>query len=180
VASVESTGWIAGVGFLMAPATLSRSGAGPTVAVEGFGPHRLAIANSEFQLFIEKPDTSRSQSVPKLPYRFPSAKNWRWFGRAKALRLPPTSQPDKCSTQAFLLARSNAMKFQIGDTVRLKSGGPLMTIDNIDAGDGPTVMVTCIWFEETERRESQFPAPALEAGTRTIGGDLHKRARTRR
>ena len=72
------------------------------------------------------------------------------------------------------------MAFQIGDTVRLKSGGPLMTVDNIDVGDDTEATVTCIWFEETESKERQFKASTLEAGTKTIGGDLHSGARGRR
>jgi uncharacterized protein YodC (DUF2158 family) len=72
------------------------------------------------------------------------------------------------------------MTFQIGDTVRLKSGGPVMTVDNISAGDGPEVKITCIWFEKSERKESQFKEPTLEAGTKTIGGDLNSSARPRR
>jgi uncharacterized protein YodC (DUF2158 family) len=72
------------------------------------------------------------------------------------------------------------MVFQIGDTVKLKSGGPLMTVENIAAGDGPEVMVTCIWFEKTENRERQFKAATLEARAKTIGGELHSSPRTRR
>jgi uncharacterized protein YodC (DUF2158 family) len=71
------------------------------------------------------------------------------------------------------------MAFQIGDTVQLKSGGPLMTVDNIDAGEGSQVMISCVWFEKTERKEGQFKAPTLEAATKTIGG-LHPETRRRR
>jgi uncharacterized protein YodC (DUF2158 family) len=72
------------------------------------------------------------------------------------------------------------MAFKIGDTVRLKSGGPLMTVENVDAGDGPEVLITCIWFENTEGKEEQFKALTLESGAKTIGGDLHKGLRARR
>jgi uncharacterized protein YodC (DUF2158 family) len=71
------------------------------------------------------------------------------------------------------------MAFQIGDTVQLKSGGPLMTVDNIDAGEGPDVTISCVWFEKTERKEGQFKATTLEAATKTIGG-LNPRMRPRR
>jgi uncharacterized protein YodC (DUF2158 family) len=62
------------------------------------------------------------------------------------------------------------MAFQIGDTVQLKSGGPLMTVDNIDVGEEPHVMITCLWFEKTDRKVGQFKAPALEFAKKTIGG----------
>ncbi|RPI14275.1 MAG: DUF2158 domain-containing protein [Ignavibacteriae bacterium] len=35
-------------------------------------------------------------------------------------------------------------KFEIGDTVQLKSGGYKMTIQNIDSND----MVECVWFDK--------------------------------
>jgi uncharacterized protein YodC (DUF2158 family) len=71
------------------------------------------------------------------------------------------------------------MAFQIGDIVQLKSGSPLMTVDNIDVGQGPHVMISCVWFENAERKEGQFKADTLEAATKTIGG-LHSRQRPRR
>jgi uncharacterized protein YodC (DUF2158 family) len=78
------------------------------------------------------------------------------------------------------MSRSNTMAFQIGDTVRLKSGGPLMTVDNIDAGEGPEVVITCIWFEAAENKERKFKTSTLVAGTKSIGGDLYKNPRARR
>ena len=48
--------------------------------------------------------------------------------------------------------------FEIGDTVRLKSGGPLMTIDNI--GDysptGPNPGLLCVWFDGGKRVAEVF------------------------
>jgi uncharacterized protein YodC (DUF2158 family) len=69
------------------------------------------------------------------------------------------------------------MAIKVGDTVQLKSGGPLMTVNNIGAGEGPHDIISCVWFEKTERKEGQFEAPTLT--TKTIGG-LHSRPRTRR
>jgi uncharacterized protein YodC (DUF2158 family) len=71
------------------------------------------------------------------------------------------------------------MAFQIGDTVVLKSGGPLMTIDDVGAGDGPDVIISCFWFEKTERKQANFKAAMLEAEKKMIGG-LHSAPRTRR
>jgi uncharacterized protein YodC (DUF2158 family) len=54
-----------------------------------------------------------------------------------------------------------------------------MTVDNIDVGEGPHVMIRCVWFENAERKEAQFKADTLEAATKTIGG-LESRPRPRR
>jgi uncharacterized protein YodC (DUF2158 family) len=44
-----------------------------------------------------------------------------------------------------------------GDLVQLKSGGPEMTIDQINDAS-----VTCIWFDGHHRNEAVFDAAALE------------------
>lgn len=38
-------------------------------------------------------------------------------------------------------------EFKIGDTVRLKSGGPLMTVTDLDNSIG-YLLVYCTWFDE--------------------------------
>lgn len=45
-----------------------------------------------------------------------------------------------------------------GDTVRVKSGGPLMTIKSLDGKD-----VICTWFEKDKKKESRFDPVTLEA-----------------
>ena len=50
---------------------------------------------------------------------------------------------------------------QVGETVRLKSGGPLMTVTGADAKG----LVQCTWFEnhQTDKASfSFFPSGALE------------------
>lgn len=44
-----------------------------------------------------------------------------------------------------------------GDTVRLRSGGPLMTV--LEARES---VVRCAWFQGKENREGSFPAAALD------------------
>jgi uncharacterized protein YodC (DUF2158 family) len=45
----------------------------------------------------------------------------------------------------------------VGDTVKLKSGGPLMTVDyRWDE------KVDCTWFEGTENRRASFSTASLE------------------
>jgi uncharacterized protein YodC (DUF2158 family) len=47
--------------------------------------------------------------------------------------------------------------FKPGDTVRLKSGGPLMTVKAVEGSN-----VFTIWFEGTKKKESSFPAISLK------------------
>lgn len=49
------------------------------------------------------------------------------------------------------------MSFKIGDTVQLKSGGPLMTVHAMDGAQA-----TCVWFEKAERKEGVFSQETLE------------------
>jgi uncharacterized protein YodC (DUF2158 family) len=51
-------------------------------------------------------------------------------------------------------------EFKAGDTVRLKSGGPLMTIQEID-GAG---FATCDWFTKGKREQGVFPITSLQKG----------------
>jgi uncharacterized protein YodC (DUF2158 family) len=52
------------------------------------------------------------------------------------------------------------MAYRIGDTVQLKSGGPVMTVVEIDDAD----RVTCIWYAATqgEFRTHVFAQALLE------------------
>jgi uncharacterized protein YodC (DUF2158 family) len=53
---------------------------------------------------------------------------------------------------------SSASKLQRGDLVRLRSGGPLMTIDRIE-GD----QVDCFWTDLTgQPNDAKFPAHVLQ------------------
>lgn len=49
------------------------------------------------------------------------------------------------------------MNFKVGDTVQLKSGGPLMTIES-DQGDGE---YWCIWFASGEPKGASFKGAML-------------------
>jgi uncharacterized protein YodC (DUF2158 family) len=51
--------------------------------------------------------------------------------------------------------------FEIGDTVELKSGGPIMTIERFDTiGDLPSAW--CTWFDGTKRIDQDFALAALQ------------------
>ncbi len=48
-------------------------------------------------------------------------------------------------------------EFKVGDVVRLKSGGPLMTIESIKDED-----LNCIWFVNNEVRSNYFSKLIIE------------------
>ena len=53
--------------------------------------------------------------------------------------------------------------FKIGDVVRLKSGGPSMTVDEltVHATNGEP-MVSVVWFEGSEQRHGSFLEAVLD------------------
>lgn len=52
--------------------------------------------------------------------------------------------------------------FKIGDVVRLKSGGPPMTVTRLDADD----IVRCAWFpDDQDTKNTFFPSAALDLFT---------------
>lgn len=55
------------------------------------------------------------------------------------------------------------MDFAIGDTVRLKSGGPTMTVTELGEADDPNRYVFCTWFKSNNEVAGQhFPSQALQ------------------
>src|ERR1700730_234295 len=65
---------------------------------------------------------------------------------------PALAAPAQSNTKM----QSSATALRSGDLVRLRSGGPLMTIKNVE-GD----QVNCIWTEEGEIRSGSFPVTLL-------------------
>lgn len=55
------------------------------------------------------------------------------------------------------------LNLQIGDVVVLKSGGPPMTVENIDdyGPTGPTLGALCIWFNNGKKEEDVFAIAGL-------------------
>jgi uncharacterized protein YodC (DUF2158 family) len=49
------------------------------------------------------------------------------------------------------------MNIKEGDVVRLKSGGPAMTVDEVSEGSAH-----CVWFEGGKRQGSWFNAATLQ------------------
>lgn len=63
------------------------------------------------------------------------------------------------------------MPFNIGDTVRLKSGGPLMTVTDVGTNSTTgTPIVWVNWFYDNEVKQSNFPSEALEADDGILTG----------
>jgi uncharacterized protein YodC (DUF2158 family) len=53
-------------------------------------------------------------------------------------------------------------EFNAGDTVQLKSGGPVMTIEKI-AMYGGERKAACIWFEKSKKMQGVFSLTSLTA-----------------
>jgi uncharacterized protein YodC (DUF2158 family) len=56
------------------------------------------------------------------------------------------------------------MAFKPGDTVRLRSGGPIMTVERLGVAGGEDT-VWCVWFEKTKQERGYFAPAVLEADT---------------
>jgi uncharacterized protein YodC (DUF2158 family) len=54
--------------------------------------------------------------------------------------------------------------FNVGDVVQLKSGGPLMTVHQIDdfSPSGPNPGLLCVWFDDKKKVENIFDPRAVE------------------
>ena len=50
-----------------------------------------------------------------------------------------------------------------GDVVRLKSGGPTMTVDRVYAGVSGGQKAECQWFENNQLKVGQFSITSLES-----------------
>ena len=52
--------------------------------------------------------------------------------------------------------------FNPGDIVRLKSGGPNMTLERININYKDRLMWVCVWFDGTQNKTADFLQEALE------------------
>ena len=77
-----------------------------------------------------------------------------------------------------MVGRAASPRFKVGDLVRLKSGGPTMTVSQVptDEGYGPGTTYSCIWFSGAKDNRATFrpevlePAPAPAASPRPKKG----------
>jgi uncharacterized protein YodC (DUF2158 family) len=74
------------------------------------------------------------------------------------LAATPSSSVPPTATGAIEMA--NATKFNVGDTVKLKSGGPDMSVKSIP--DAPHTTYVCQWFAGKKLEQGAFPADSLE------------------
>ena len=66
------------------------------------------------------------------------------------------------------------MSFKVGDVVKLKSGGPLMTVTGKSTGPDRPALFTCAWFDKEHREHtSAYPADALNP-SQTLAKGLAK------
>jgi uncharacterized protein YodC (DUF2158 family) len=66
-------------------------------------------------------------------------------------------------------------EFKVGETVQLKSGGPVMTIEEIRqyeaTGAGAKEKAKCVWFSRAELKERLFELGTLKAAATEL--DVH-------
>jgi uncharacterized protein YodC (DUF2158 family) len=62
------------------------------------------------------------------------------------------------------------MVFKVGDVVRLKSGGPKMTVQSVGdfSREGLKVGVLCVWFRGEDRQQSIFHPDSLEVAGQDV------------
>ena len=65
---------------------------------------------------------------------------------------------------------SKATEISVGDVVRLKSGGPSMTVEGVISGD----VVNCVWFSDERKYNTFFVASTLTAATAEAADDKDK------
>lgn len=54
------------------------------------------------------------------------------------------------------------MSFKIGNVVKLKGGGPAMTVTGTSVGPDRPTLFDCTWFDKDNReQQSSYPAEAL-------------------
>lgn len=59
--------------------------------------------------------------------------------------------------------------FNKGDTVRLKSGGPLMTVEEVGVfGIVPKEGVKCVWFDKNLRKEEVFDPAVIKPSDNSL------------
>jgi uncharacterized protein YodC (DUF2158 family) len=58
------------------------------------------------------------------------------------------------------------MAFKAGDTVQLKSGSAIMTVETFDDAKGRYV---CVWHDKNEEKRGEYLEATLQAAVRPIG-----------
>jgi uncharacterized protein YodC (DUF2158 family) len=52
--------------------------------------------------------------------------------------------------------------FNVGDVVRLKTGGPKMVLEDLVAGGRENPKAKCTWFDEKQARSQEFSISSLD------------------
>ena len=56
---------------------------------------------------------------------------------------------------------------KVGDTVELRSGGPIMTVESVKSLPDGSHLIHCVWFDhDHNERRGQYPEAALQSATR--------------
>ncbi len=57
-------------------------------------------------------------------------------------------------------------EIKVGDTVQLKSGGPLMTVDSVSDHHG-TLSAICTWLKDGKKMNNRFSITSLKRAPNT-------------
>ena len=64
---------------------------------------------------------------------------------------------------SLVVLREGAVIFKVGDVVRLKSGGAMMTVSKLFKSPDGREMVQCTWFDKPKEHRAAFVIDSLEA-----------------
>jgi uncharacterized protein YodC (DUF2158 family) len=67
------------------------------------------------------------------------------------------------TSRPLLYFGEGAMMFKVGDVVRLKSGGAIMTVSKLFKSPEGREMVQCTWFDKPKEHRAAFVIDSLEA-----------------
>jgi uncharacterized protein YodC (DUF2158 family) len=90
-------------------------------------------------------------------------------------RLTTTSDARQKALYATRMAKIMTENFMPGETVKLLSGGPMMTVTECGTHrDSGVLTVLCVWFDGTERKQGNFPAAGVKRCDPSQVGNQHK------